>query len=112
MGAIAFSKNPEETWAEAGWALRQVLDDTLRQYPQDSEMATEFEVAKAIDGLIVYNFRPELAARITRAIREVVTGILSGRVRSGIGDQRYGDERTAQEYRKGLQQLLEAIPPV
>ncbi len=110
MGAIAFSTNPEETWAVAGWALRQVLDDTVSQHPDDSEMATEFEAAKAIDGLMVHSLRPDLAARVTKAIRDVATGILSGHIRSQIVDQSYGDERTVLQYREGLQELLKAIP--
>ncbi len=110
MGAITFSKNPEESWVVAGWAFRQILDDIVRQYPADSEMAIEFEEAKAISGLIVYKLKPDTAAKITTALREVATGILSGMIRSGIVNQTYGDERTVQEYRKGLQQLLEVIP--
>ena len=110
MGAIAFSTKPEESWVVAGWAFRQVLDDTASQYPDDFEMAKEFEEAKAISGLMVYRLRPDLAAKVTSAIKNVVAGILSGQIRSGIVDQRYGDERTAREYRKGLQQLMETIP--
>jgi|SRR5882762_4465324 len=110
MGAIAFSTKPEENWVVAGWAFRQVLDDTASQHPDDSEMAREFEEAKAVSGLIVYRLQPDLAARVTSAIKDVATGILSGTIRSGISNQRYGDERTVQEYRKGLQQLLESIP--
>lgn len=110
MGAIAFSGKSEETWVVAGWAFRQVLDDTTSQYPSDSDMAREFETAKAISGLIIYKLQPEFAARIVSAIKEVATGILSGAIRSGIMDQPYGDERAVKEYRKGLEQLLEAIP--
>jgi hypothetical protein len=110
MGAIACSKKPEESWVVAGWALRQILDDTASQSPEDSEIATEFERAKAIDGLMVYLLRPDLAARLTDAIREVTTGILAETIRSSIVDRPYGDARTVAEYRKGLRQLLEAIP--
>jgi len=102
MGAIAFSTRPEETWAVAGWALRQALDDAASQHPDDSEMAEEFEAAKAIDGLMVHLLRPDLGARVTNAIREIATGILSGTIRSGIVDQPYGDERTVLQYKKGL----------
>jgi hypothetical protein len=110
MGAIAFSRKTEQSWVVAGWALRQILDDVASQYPQDSEIAMEFEGAKAIDGLMVYLLRPALAATVTNAMRELATGILSGAIRSGISDQPYGDERTVLQYRKALQQLLEAIP--
>jgi hypothetical protein len=111
MGTIAFSTKPEECWAVAGWAIRQILDDVVSQYPQDSEIANEFEGAKAIDGLMVYLLKPELAARVTNAIRAVATGILSRTVRSGIVDQPYGDERTVAQYRDALRELLQAIPP-
>jgi hypothetical protein len=110
MGAIAFSKRPEHSVVYAGWVLRQVMDDTASQHPEDSEMAEEFESAKAIDGLMVYLLRPELAARITAAIRETATGILSGSVRSGVAEKHYGDERTIAQYRQALQGILEVIP--
>ncbi len=108
MGAIAFSKNPENSWVVAGWAFRQILDDTLSRYPEDAEMAKEFEVAKALSGLTIYSLRPELAARVARAIREVASGILSGAIRSGITEQLYGSEEIVNQYRIGLKQLLEA----
>jgi hypothetical protein len=109
MGAIAFSTKPEESWVVAGWAFRQVLDDTVSEYPNDSEMARAFEEAKAISGLIVYKLQPDLATRVTSAIRAVAMGVLSESIRSGIIDQPYGEERTVVEYRKGLEQLLQVI---
>jgi hypothetical protein len=110
MGAIAFSTKPEESWVVAGWAFRQILDDIAAQHPDDSEIAGKFEEAKALSGLMVYRLHPDLAARVTTAIKDVAKGILSGAIRSGMVDKPYGDERTVAEYRKGLQQLLEAIP--
>ena len=112
MGAIAFSTQPEGSWVVAGWALRQVLDDIESHHLDDSEMATEFEQAKAIDGLMVHLLRPELQARVTSAIKEVATGILSGAIRSGIVDQPYGDERTVLQFRKALQGLLGVLSSV
>jgi hypothetical protein len=111
VGTIAFSTKPEACWTVAGWAIRQILDDVTSQYPQDSEMAEEFEAAKAIDGLMVYLLHPDLAARVTNAIRGVATGVVSGTIRSGIHDQYYGDARTVEQYRDALQELLDAIPP-
>ena len=110
MGAISFSTEPEYSWVKAGWVLRQVMDDTVSQHPEDAEMAEQFEAAKAIDGLMVYLLRPDLAARITAAIRDAARGILSGSIRSGIVDQPYGDQRTVAQYRQALEQLLQAIP--
>jgi hypothetical protein len=110
MGAIAFSKETEHIWAKAGWALRQVLDDTVSQYPEDSEMAQEFGHAKDMDGLMVYLLPADLAARVTNAIRGVATGILSGDIRSGVAERHHGDARTIAQYREALQELLEAIP--
>jgi len=110
MGAIAFSKEPEHTWAMAGWALRQVLDDTVSQHPEDSEMAQKFNDAKDTDGLMVYLLPPDLAARVTNAIRAVAAGILSGTIHSGVAERHHGDERTVAQYREALRELLEAIP--
>lgn len=110
MAVIGFSDKPEEVWCVAGWAFRQVLDDVISQYPGDIEMADEFAQSKTYSGLSVDLLEPELAARATNAIRQVATGILSGAIRSGIHDQPYGDAMTVEQYREGLQELLEAIP--
>jgi hypothetical protein len=110
MGAVAFSKKPENSWVMAGWVLRQVLDDTASQHPDDFEMAEEFDLAKAVDGLMVYLLPPEFARRVTSAIRTTAQGILSGAIRSGIVDKADCDARTLAQYREALQELLEAIP--
>jgi hypothetical protein len=110
MGAIAFSKNSEDSWVVAGWAFRQVLDDVASHCPTDAEVIAEFTEAKAISGLIVYELRPELARRVTSCIRQVVAGILSGSLKSGIHDQPYSTANRMEEYRDSLQQLLKIIP--
>jgi hypothetical protein len=110
MAAIAFSKQPQEGWVVAGWVLRQVLDDVASQHPDDLEMVTEFALAKESSGISVYSLEPRFAHRITSAIKETVTGILAGTVRSGIQDQPFGDARTLQQYRETLQELLQIIP--
>lgn len=110
MAVIGFSDKPEEIWCVAGWAFRQVLDDVISQYPEDSEMADEFAQSKTYSGLSVDLLEPELAAKVTSAIKQVAIGILSGAIRSGIHDKPYGDARTVEQYREGLQQLLEATP--
>ena len=110
MAVIGFSDRPEDIWLVAGWAFRQVLDDVISQYPGDSEMADEFAHSKTYSGLSVYSLEPDLAARVTNAIRQVATGILSGATRSGVHDQPYGDATTVEQYRGALQRLLEAIP--
>lgn len=110
MAVIGFSDKPEEVWCVAGWAFRQVLDDVISQHPGDAEIADEFFHSKTYSGLSVDLLKPELAARVTNAIRQVVTGVLSGTIRSGIYDQPYGDAKTIEQYKEGLRQLLEAIP--
>lgn len=111
MGAIAFSRKSEHSVVYAGWVLRQIMDDTATQHPEDSEMHEAFQAAKDIDGLIVYLLPPELASRITVAIRDVATGILSGATHSGVSERHQGDERTMAQYREALHGILEAIPP-
>jgi hypothetical protein len=110
MAVIGFSDKPEEIWSVAGWAFRQILDDVISQYPEDSEMANEFAQAKTYSGLSVELLEPKLAARITNAIKQVAEGIVSETIRSGIYDQPFGNPKTVEQYREGLQQLLEAIP--
>jgi hypothetical protein len=110
MGAIAFTKDPQEGWVVAGWAFRQILDDTASWHPSDSELAEEFDKAKAISGLMVHSLPPEFAARVASALRETAAGVLSGSIRSGIADKPYGDDRTTEQYREALRQLIETIP--
>lgn len=110
MAIIGFSDNPQEVWCVAGWAFRQLLDDVASLHPEDAEMAEEFAQSKTYSGLSIDMLEPELAAKITNAIRRVTTGILSGAIRSGIHDQPFGDATTVEQYQIGLRQLLEAIP--
>lgn len=110
MAVIGFSDRPEQIWCVAGWAFRQVLDDVISQYPEDSKMADAFARSKTQSGLHIDSLEPEFAAKVTNAIRQVATGILSGAIRSGIVDQSYSDAKTVEQYQEGLQQLLEAIP--
>ena len=113
MAVISFSKKPEETWSVAGWAFRQALDDVASQYPDDKEMAAEFDQAKtAYSGLIVALLEPSFGARITEAIRQVVAGILSGTIQSGIRVPTPDRERVLEQYLQALRELLHAIPPV
>jgi hypothetical protein len=109
-GVISFSDKNEEVWGVvAGWAFRQVLDDVASHYPEDSEMAGAFAKAEAIGDLQIYSLEPELAARVTRAIWQVVADILSGAIKSGIHDQPYGDVERVEQYRGALQELLETF---
>jgi hypothetical protein len=110
MAAISFSRKPEEQWVAAGWVFRQVLDDTISQRKEDVEMRKLLEESKALKSLMLYLLEPDVAKRTTTAIAEVVSGILSGVIKSGIHHQSYGNANTVQEYRKGLQLLLNAIP--
>jgi len=110
MAVIGFSDKPEEIWCVAGWAFRQVLDDIISQYLEDLEMSDEFAKSKTYSGLSIDLLEPDLAARVTNAIWKVATGILSRAIRSGIHDQPYGDARTVEQYREGLQELLAAFP--
>jgi hypothetical protein len=110
LATIGWSDDPDEIWQVAGWAFRQVLDDTMAQYPDDLEMTAVLSDLRDIKGLSVDLLEPELAARVTRAIWDVVTGILSGSIRSGIVDQPYGDSMTVAQYRSALRDLKRAIP--
>ena len=87
-----------------------MLDDVISQYPDDSEMVNLLKELRECKYLHIGSLDPALATRITRAITHVVRGILSGTVRSGILDQTWSVGNTVEEYRKGLQELLAAIP--
>lgn len=109
MAVIGFSDRPEEIWCVAGWVFRQVLEDVVSQC-EDPEMADAFTHAETQSGLHIDLLEPELGVRVTNAIRNVVRGILSGAIRSGIHDQPYGDATTIEQYRKALQELLTSFP--
>jgi hypothetical protein len=109
MGVISFSDSAEGTWHAAGWAFRQILDDVLSQNPGDDEMAEEFELAKILSGLILYLLEPPVAHRVEKAISEVANGIVVGTVRSGIGEQPYGDEVTVKQYLGSLEELVRTL---
>ena len=103
MAVISFSGDPEKSWLKAGWVVRQILDDVLSQYPGDSALASDFDFAREISGLVLDEQEPEpKRKRITTAFRHTVTGILSGTIRSGIHDKPYGDERTVEQYHHAL----------
>ncbi|HEV2963558.1 MAG TPA: hypothetical protein VG649_17155 [Candidatus Angelobacter sp.] len=110
MAVIGFSGKPEHNWIVARWVYRQILEDVISHCPEDSEIADKAANSLETDGLLIEFLEPSLAARITNAVRQVVAGILSGAIRSGIHDQSYGDADRVREYRKALQELLEAIP--
>ena len=109
MAVISFSDRPEAIWCVANWVFRQILDDIITQYADDSEMRTEFEHAKLISGLTVELLEPSLAVRIKTAIRVVANSILAGTLDSGISQQPYGDAATVKEYRESLKELLGAL---
>jgi hypothetical protein len=107
---IAFSEKSDEIWLVAGWAFRQVFEDIAIRESEDIEMMREFQLAEALNGLHVDKLEPPLRLRTVNAIRRTASDILSGRLQSGIHAKAYGDERTVEQYRNALQELLAMIP--
>jgi len=110
MAVISFLEKQEHNWVVARWAYRQILEDVISHCPADSEMIGVLADKMESDGLLMEFLEPALAARITSAIKRVAEGILSGAIRSAIQDKPSGTAHMVQEYRKGLQELLETIP--
>jgi hypothetical protein len=110
MGVIRFQEEPKRSWVVAGWAYRQILEDVITNLPGDSEVVSTLATYAEADGVIIDLLQPDLGSRISRAIQQVTEDILAGRLRSGIHDKPFGNPHMIEEYRKGLQQLLEAIP--
>jgi hypothetical protein len=110
-GVISFTSDPEEGWLRAGWAFRQVLEDTLASSPGDLEMADAFEMAEALGHLDIAGLEPSLALRVRCSMRAMVNGVLAGEIRSGLLDKRYGDKLTLEQYREALVELLADFPP-
>src|SRR6185369_174564 len=108
-GVISFSDSAEHTWLVAGWAFRQILADLSRQHQDDKELIEELEIAEIHCGLMLERLEPSVALRIEEAIRNVVNGILSGTVPSGITEQPYGDQSTVQEYLGSLKDLMQIL---
>jgi hypothetical protein len=105
MAVISFTKDPGPVWGAAAWVFQQVMDDILANAPRDPDLVSALEDAKDVNGLVVRSLGPDVAARVTRALIEVVTRILAGEVRSGIHDQKYGDD-VAGVYNESLVKLL------
>ena len=110
MGVISFSKQRERYWQAAGWAFRQLLDDTSHLYPDDAELRELFEEAKLYDSLVVYTLSQEVAEKVVGSVRQVAEGILAGSIQSGIASQSYGNPETQAQYKSGLRELLLALP--
>ena len=79
--------------------------------PNDIELRKKFEQAKLHSGLILYLLEPSFADRITNAISNVVDELIAGRIRSGIGEQPYGDTATIAQYLESLRGLRLVLHP-
>jgi hypothetical protein len=111
MAVIGFSDQPEQIWCKAGWVFRQVIDDVLSHHPYDPATRAKLDQARAIKGLNPDRLEAQLASNLTEAIRDVITRILAGEIRSGIHEQTYGDEITVMQYHRSLRELQQMIPP-
>lgn len=109
MGVIGVSSTHRRVWQAAGWAFRQILDDVSSYFPEDIELASEFELAKLYDSLSVSDLPSPLSERATSMIRLVATMILAGELKSGLLEKPYGDAKTEADYRVGLRSLLEVL---
>lgn len=109
-GTLGFSDRPEQIWLKAGWAFRQVLEDTLVRCPDDTEMREAFERAEWFSDLDVQSLPAELAERVVTALRETIVGILSGTIETGLVTKPYGDTTSQTQYKEALRELLEIIP--
>ena len=90
----------------AGWAFRQILDDVMSAYPDDSDLAALLQEAEDFGYLHIGNLEPRLANRVTASITEVATKILNGTLPSSILE-RFNDGEMSKEYLKGLRALLD-----
>ena len=109
MAVISFSREDKHAWVVAGWAFRQVLEDTAMN-SMDPEIIQEFKVAEATKYLLVESLEPRLAEKITREIQRVASEILSENIRSGIHDKPWGNSLAVEQYYQGLRELLAAMP--
>jgi len=111
-GVISFSeKSSDAAWVVAGWAFRQVLVDVMTVHRDDDEMLAMFDQAEAVGYLFLDSTETALTMRAVAAIKEVATGILAGKIRSGIGElvERVDEPGLTEEYFKGLRDLLGAV---
>jgi hypothetical protein len=109
-GVICFKSQSNEAWVNAGWAFRQVLEDTRTSSPEDEEMAQVLANAEAVGWLYVDSLEPALAARITDAMRRTIEGIQKGEVRSLIHEKNYGTPATVEQYVDSLAELWQLLP--
>jgi hypothetical protein len=110
-GLICFKFDSDDAWVKAGWAFRQVLEDTLAASPHDGEMAETFAEAESIGWLYVDQLNPDLAERITNAMRRMIEELRAGKTQSRITTKAYGTKTTIEQYLDSLAELSELIPP-
>jgi len=70
------------------------------------------EIAIQGDGIHKKFLDTAVADRFTRMLSQVVGGILSGEIQSGIHEKRFGNPHMVNEYREGLRGLLKTIQAV
>lgn len=110
-GVISFGASPRQIWIVANWAFRQLLEDIKSSHPEDTEMIRECDASEAISGLLIYELERKLQIRMTQAIKQVASDVISGIIQSGLQNKPYGDVRAATQYREALAELLEIVPP-
>lgn len=106
---ISVSENPDRSLRYAGWVVRQLFADVLRNEPSDDEMRAAFEMAEVIGGLAIERLEPALAERVSQRIGQSITEILSGRVESGIVNRPFGNADTLYAYRQALTEISHLI---
>ena len=111
-GRIGWSNKPETAWVVSSWTFRQLLEDVVSQYPDDSDLASEFSTASRVKCLYLDNFHPDLTGRLTAAIRETASAIASGQIQTRLTIKPYGTPEIVAEYRHALHRLVGLIGTV
>lgn len=93
----------------SSWTFRQLLEDVLSQYPDDSDLASEFDRATRVKCLYLDNFHPDFAGRLTAAIHGTASAIASGQIPTRLAVKPYGTPEIIAEYRRALEKLVALV---
>lgn len=88
-------------WFKANWVFRQLAEDIMEAFPNDSALRQIMENAQALGGLFLNSMEPHVAASTLKAIKRVAEETSQGKIE--------GWNRTKPEDKDGQQMYLQSI---
>jgi hypothetical protein len=106
MVIISFQDGSD--WCKANWVFRQIAADVMARSPKDGDLNLIMEKAQAFGHLDLVHMDRAMAARVLKAIREVLEDTVSGRI-PGWEETKPADQDRKGMYMKSIAELLGRI---